>query len=94
MIACRLTGSLALSIAYGIQVDTPDNEFFHLFEEAVEAANEALVPGAFLVDIIPPRESHRLIVGCGRTLTSDRPPQSGICLRGSPVYGSTPVQKK
>ena len=75
MITCRLTGSLALSIAYGIQADTPDNEFFHMFEEAVEEGNEASVPGAFLVDVIPLRESHPLSMGCGRTLTSDRPPK-------------------
>ena len=52
----RLTGSLALSIAYGIRADTPDNEFICMYEEALEAAREALVPGTFLVDVLPLRE--------------------------------------
>ena len=56
----RLTGSLALSIAYGVQVDTLDDEILRLFNDAKEISNEVLVPGAFLVDIIPLRKSSHL----------------------------------
>ena len=55
----RLNGSLAFSIAYGIQVDTPDNELFRTYTEVVDAIAEALVPGSFLVDVFPFRESNR-----------------------------------
>ena len=67
----RLTGSLALSVAYGIEADTPDNEFFHMYEEMLNEVNEAAVPGAFLVDILPFREFNPLSVDCERTLTGD-----------------------
>ena len=53
----RLTGALALSIAYGVQVDTPDNEILRSFNEVTEALKAVLVPGAFLVDVLPPRRS-------------------------------------
>jgi hypothetical protein len=52
-----LAGSLALSVAYGIQAETPENEFFCMFNGTLKAANEGLVPGAFIVDILPFRES-------------------------------------
>ena len=49
------TGSLALSIAYGIQVDSVDNPYFHVAEEATESLQAALVPGAFPVEFLPIR---------------------------------------
>ena len=49
----RLTGSLALSIAYGIRADTPHNEFILKYEEILKALQEGLVPATFLVDIFP-----------------------------------------
>ena len=52
-----LTGSLALSIAYGIQADTPENEFFCMYKGVLGAVNEASVPGTFIVDVIPFRGS-------------------------------------
>jgi len=88
----RLTGSLALSVAYGIQADTPNNEFFRLYEDMLEGVNEASVPGTFLVDVIPARESNQ--IAGRRKKTNDGFPQSSICLRGSLVYGSTRVQTK
>lgn len=90
----RLTGSLALSIAYGIQADTPDNEFFRMFTEMMDAMSEALVPGAFFVDIFPLRESNHLSTVRSRALTKDDLRQSRICLLGSQVYGSMRMQKK
>lgn len=67
----RLTGSLALSIAYGIQVENKDNEFFRMYKELSADAGQAMVLGAFLVDIIPPRGCNRLNMACGKVLTID-----------------------
>ena len=50
------TGSLALSITYGIQVDSPKNPYFHAAEEALDTIQAALVPGAFPVEFLPFRE--------------------------------------
>lgn len=50
------TGSLALSVAYGIEVDSVENPYFHAAEEATESIAEAMVPGAFLVELLPIRE--------------------------------------
>jgi len=50
------TGSLALSITYGIQVGSPKNIYFHTAEEALEAAQPIMVPGAFPVEFLPFRE--------------------------------------
>ena len=65
----RLTGSLALSIAYGIRADTLDNEFLRMYEEMLGAAREALVPGTFLVDVLPFRKPDPLSTDFGRPLT-------------------------
>ena len=64
----RLTGSLALSIAYGIEAENPDNEFFRMYHDVLGAISEALVPGTFLVDVFPLRGSSRLNVDCWRAL--------------------------
>ncbi|KAF9648948.1 cytochrome P450 [Thelephora ganbajun] len=47
------TGSLALSITYGIRVDSPKNPYFNAVEEMLETILPALVPGAFLVEFLP-----------------------------------------
>lgn len=91
--ASRLSGSLALSIAYGIQADTPDNEFFRMYKDMLDELTEALVPGTFFVDILPPRGSNDPL-SMRRALIDDDQPQSGICLPGSQVHDSTRVQKK
>lgn len=83
--APRLTGSLALSIAYGIQADTLDNEYFRIYKRVSESSGEAMVLGAFLVDILPFRGYTHLGIDYGKTLTVDRLPQSNICPPGSPV---------
>lgn len=53
------TGSLALSITYGIRVDSAENPYFHAAEEAIEAIQAALIPGAFPVEFLPFRKSQR-----------------------------------
>ena len=51
-----VTGSLALSITYNIQVDSAENPYFHAAEKALEIIQPALVPGAFPVEFLPFRE--------------------------------------
>ena len=65
----RLTRSLALSIAYGIRAGTLNNEFIRMFDEMWEPARKAVVPGAFLVDIIPLRGHYPLRMDFGREMT-------------------------
>ena len=72
VVSFRLTGSLALSIAYGIQVENMDNEFFRMYKELSAEAGEAMVLGAFLVDIIPPRGFNRLNMSYGKALINSR----------------------
>ena len=67
----RLTGSLALSIAYGIRTDTPNNKFICMYEDMMNAARGPMVPGTFLVDILPPRELDLFSMGCGKESTND-----------------------
>ena len=50
------TGSLALSITYGIRVDSPRNPYFSAAEDVVEKLEEAQIPGAFPVEFLPFRE--------------------------------------
>ena len=50
------TGSLALSVTYGIRVDSAKNPYFSVAEEVVEKLEEAQVPGAFPVEFLPFRE--------------------------------------
>ena len=65
----RLTGSLALSISYGIHTDTMDNEFIRMYEEMWEGARQALIPGTFLVDVIPFRRPDLLSMDFRRAIT-------------------------
>ena len=51
----RLGGSLILSIAYGIEVNSQENRFFANAQQATHSLGSALLPGAFLVDWIPSR---------------------------------------
>ena len=90
----RLTGSLALSIAYGIQADTPDNEFFRMFKDMMDEITEASVPGAFLVDVLPFRGCNHSSMVRRRALTEDYLLQSSIYLLGSQACGSTRLQTK
>jgi hypothetical protein len=48
-----LAGSITLSMTYGINVRPYNDPYIKIAEEAVTALAELLVPGAFLVDIIP-----------------------------------------
>ncbi|KAF9646882.1 cytochrome P450 [Thelephora ganbajun] len=48
-----LGGSLILSIVYGIEVDSQENQFFANAQQATYSLGPALLPGTFLVDWIP-----------------------------------------
>ena len=49
-----LTGSLSLSVAYGLDVESESDKFYSVTEEAIGALDLAL-PGTFLVDTFPIR---------------------------------------
>lgn len=51
-----LTGSLTLSMAYGLNIESESDEFYATSEEAMHAVDLALLPGSFLVDTFPLRE--------------------------------------
>ena len=61
----RLTGSLALSVAYGIQAETVGNEYLRLYREMIRSLGQAAVPGAFVVDILSPCEFNPSSMGYG-----------------------------
>ena len=48
-----LVGSTTLSMTYSIKVQPYNDPYIKIAEEGVGAAGELLIPGAFLVDIIP-----------------------------------------
>ena len=50
-----LTGSLTLSIAYGVNIESESNKFFSASEDAMAAVDVAMLPGSFLVDVFPIR---------------------------------------
>ena len=52
----RLGGSLILSIVYGIEAGSQEDQFFANAQQATYSLGPALLPGAFLVDWIPLRE--------------------------------------
>ena len=48
-----LVGSTTLSMTYSIKVQPYNDPYIKIAEEAVESISELMIPGAFLVDIIP-----------------------------------------
>ena len=48
-----LVGSTSISMTYSINVHPYNDPYIKMAEEAVRAASELSIPGAFLVDIIP-----------------------------------------
>ena len=42
-----------MDIVYGIKVQGPGDRYISLVEEVISKANDAAVPGAFLVDLFP-----------------------------------------
>ena len=52
-IRISLVGSTILSMTYSIDVQPNNDPYIKIAEEALAATSEILIPGAFLVDIIP-----------------------------------------
>jgi hypothetical protein len=50
-----LAGSLALSVAYGLNIESENDKLYSLSEDAMNAVDIAMVPGRFLVDFFPIR---------------------------------------
>lgn len=48
------TGRIIMSVIYGLPVDTPDDLYITHAESTMEMIGKAMVPGTFLVDLIPP----------------------------------------
>src|SRR5882762_3522926 len=48
-----LVGSTTLSMTYSIQVQPYNDPYIKIAEDAIGSISELLIPGAFLVDIIP-----------------------------------------
>ena len=46
-------GSTIMSMTYGVDVKETDDPLIGLAEAATESASQAIIPGAFLVDMIP-----------------------------------------
>ena len=48
-----------MEMTYGVDIKSEDDRFLRVALEALEFVNKAGVPGAFLVDVIPIRASHK-----------------------------------
>ena len=53
LILASLVGSITLSMTYSINVRPYNDPYIKIAEEAIGAIAELLIPGTFLVDIIP-----------------------------------------
>jgi hypothetical protein len=51
----RMSGSLLLNIAYGIDAKSMEDPYILIIENSVKRLKIALSPGSYLVDIIPLR---------------------------------------
>lgn len=83
-----LAGSLTLSIAYGVNVESEDDVFFSAADEAMSIADRAMMPGGFLVDAFPVRTCSSRI-GYFRGISQRPSPQSDISRNGFPGPVST-----
>jgi hypothetical protein len=59
LLSGSLNGSLALSVAYGLNVESESDKFYSASEDAMSAIDIGLAPGAFLVDVLPIRTCPR-----------------------------------
>jgi len=76
-----LTGSLMLSIAYGVNIESESDRFFAASEDAMAAVDIAMLPGAFLVDVLPIRTNSSR-KGDSRTILQCQLPQSNTSRNG------------
>jgi hypothetical protein len=47
-----------MEMTYGMDVKNKEDRFMRAAIEALDLTNRAMIPGAFLVDVIPIRASH------------------------------------
>lgn len=47
-----------MEMTYGLNITSNEDQFLRAAVEAIGATARAMVPGAFLVDVIPMRASH------------------------------------
>ena len=82
-----LTGSLMLSVAYGLNVESEEDEYYSASVEAMDAVRVAIASN-FLVDVFPIRAFFwpRFLPNNLITLVS---PQSNVFRNGSPGRGSS-----
>lgn len=64
-----LTGALIMDITYGLDIKSHENKFLQAAQCAMEHAQRAMVPGAFLVDAFPIRSSGPKLPGLCNLLT-------------------------
>lgn len=50
---CRMAGGLIMSVAYAIDVQEKDDPYLTAQEHGAACVKKTLVPGAYLVDILP-----------------------------------------
>lgn len=48
-----MIGGIAISLAYGLKIRDADDPFIDLAQRALQTVLDAVIPGAFLVDLIP-----------------------------------------
>lgn len=68
-----VTGALIMEIAYGLDIKSHEDKFLQAAEVATGHFEDAIVPGAFLIDTFPIRSSPEVLNPCGTRLTI-RPP--------------------
>lgn len=59
----RMTASMMLNVAYGMDVQSADEPIVRMVEKAMATISQAGSPGSFVVDSLPIREScshHRI----------------------------------
>ena len=57
----RTTGAIILMITYGYSLKENDDPYLEVAEATMNGFNEVIVPGAFLVDMIPSCELRSLL---------------------------------
>jgi hypothetical protein len=54
--SCRMNGGIIMFATYGIDVKEHNDPYLEITERALECVRVTLVPGAYLVDLLPFRE--------------------------------------
>ena len=60
MVGPRVVGAIIMDVTYGIQVTGMDDSYIEIAEKVLQLAASAMLPGSFLVDMVPIRASHSI----------------------------------